>query len=198
MGGQEVNMNDDAINLSRPSHQPFGTVDMHSARRYDAWYETPAGKQMADAEEALLGACLARFPDAHSVLEIGCGTGHFSRWFAWFASHGLQVTGVDRSAGMLAVARERGAGPSYVDGAAEQLPFPDSNFDLAVFVTSLEFVSEPVTALREAGRVACMGLLLGVLNLASPLGLLRKVGAALHPSPYRTAHSTHPGNWKDL
>lgn len=168
-------------------------IDMESARRYDAWYETPAGGQIADAEEALLASRLAKFPRVDSVLEVGCGTGHFSRWLA---SRGLQVVGLDPSPAMLAVARERGGGPIYIDGSAEHLPFPDNSFDLVAFITSLEFMSDASTALQEASRVARLGLLLGVLNLASPLGVSRKVRAIFHSSPYRSAHFYTPWGLK--
>jgi SAM-dependent methyltransferase len=68
------------------------------------------------------------------------------------------------------------------------LPFADGSFDLVAFVTSLEFVADPAAALREARRVGRRGLILGVLNAASPLGLRRKLGARFRPSPYGPAH----------
>ncbi len=39
-------------------------------------------------------------------------------------------------------------------GDAHRLPFRDRSTDLAVFMTTLEFVEDPVCALREAVRVA--------------------------------------------
>lgn len=144
---------------------------------------------MADAEEALLGEMLGLLPGARSLLEVGCGTGHFARWFA---AQGLRVVGLDASPAMLAVACERDGGRDYVLGSAEQLPFADHSFDIVAFITSLEFVADPAAALREAGRVARRGLLLGVLNLASPLGVGRKAQALYRPSPYRAAVFSTP------
>jgi ubiquinone/menaquinone biosynthesis C-methylase UbiE len=170
--------------------RPFVDDGLSVARRYDRWYDTARGRQMAEAEESMLDDLLSGFADAASLLDVGCGTGHFSRWFA---SQGLRVVGLDPSPAMLAVAAERGEGPSYVRGAAESLPFTDDAFDVVAFVTSLEFVADTAAALREARRVGRLGMFLGVLNAASPLGLRRKVEARFRPSPYATArfHTTH-------
>ncbi|MHB1133159.1 MAG: class I SAM-dependent methyltransferase, partial [Chloroflexota bacterium] len=116
--------------------------------------------------------------------DVGCGTGHFTRWFA---GRGTGTVGLDPSPTMLTVAAERAEGPLYVRGSAEAMPFADGSFDLVAFVTSLEFLADPTAALREARRVARRGLLLGVLNAASPLGVRRKLEARLGPSPYGAA-----------
>jgi ubiquinone/menaquinone biosynthesis C-methylase UbiE len=118
----------------------------------------------------LLGSLLEGFPTAETVLDVGCGTGHFSRWLA---QRGLRVVGVDISSAMLERA-SRGDGIRYVYGDALALPFVDGSFDLVVFVTTLEFVDNPVRALREAIRVARAGLLLGVLNRCSILAVKRR------------------------
>ncbi|MHB1415634.1 MAG: class I SAM-dependent methyltransferase [Chloroflexota bacterium] len=164
--------------------QPFATFDLRAAHRYDAWYASPAGKQVAAAEEALLGELLGHFPGAGSLLEVGCGTGHFSRWFA---RQGLAVVGLDVGQAMLAVAGERAGGPHYAAGSALSLPFADGAFDLVAFVTCLEFIGERRRALQEAARVARRGIVLGLINQASPLGVWRKAKAHFRPSPYREA-----------
>ncbi|MCL4465577.1 MAG: class I SAM-dependent methyltransferase [Chloroflexi bacterium] len=165
--------------------QPFLDADLAAARRYDRWYETPRGQETAPAEEALLDDLLARFDGTASLLEIGCGRGHFTRWFA---GRRLRVVGLDPSPAMLAVAAEPDGGISHARGSAESLPFADGAFDLVAFVTSLEFLPNPAVALREARRVGRLGVILGVLNAASPLGLRRKLEAPFRPFPYGTAH----------
>lgn len=47
--------------------------------QYEAWYETPEGRRADSLEKAVL-RWLLRDVRADRVLEIGCGTGHFSRW----------------------------------------------------------------------------------------------------------------------
>jgi len=54
------------------------------------------------------------------LLDLGCGTGRFSRWFA---RRGAQVTGIDFSAGALAIARKQSQGnnPTYRHGSVFEL-----------------------------------------------------------------------------
>lgn len=60
--------------------------------------------------------------------------------------------------------------PPCVLGDGLALPFPTDTFDLVALITTLEFVADPLPALREAMRVARSGLILGVLNRHSWLG----------------------------
>jgi SAM-dependent methyltransferase len=63
---------------------------------------------VSSAEKDLLRWMLARFPSARSVLEVGCGTAHFTRWL----EPQRLVVGLERSAAMLREARRlRTEGP---------------------------------------------------------------------------------------
>lgn len=124
--------------------------DAAVAAGYERWYETPAGRRAEQVERELLRAMLAGVPRGARVLEIGCGTGRFTRWLA---ESGNRVVGVDRSAVMLAEARRRGAGP-WVLSDAQALALRDRSCAAAVLVTALEFVPDPLAALRDALRVA--------------------------------------------
>ncbi len=174
-------------------HHGAASFAAYRAESYDDWYATPEGSRIARAEEALLGQLLASLQGVRTALDIGCGTGHFTRWLA---SRGMETMGLDLSPAMLAVARERSPGIRYFQGVAEALPFADRSFDLAAFVTSLEFVADQERALLEAARVARRGLLLGVLNLASPLGIYRKALSRFRPSRYRHARFFTPWGLK--
>jgi len=151
--------------------RPFETA----AASYEAWYETPRGRRAGRAERGLLEALIKEFPGAETLLEVGCGTGHFA---AEFARHGLIVVGLDRSPAMLAELRRRHPGLPVVLGDAHALPFGDAAVDLALFVTTLEFLEHPATALREAVRVSRRGLILLALNRWSLGGLSRRRGPA--------------------
>jgi ubiquinone/menaquinone biosynthesis C-methylase UbiE len=154
--------------------------DVRFASHYEQWY-AGRGRRAATLEKRLLGKLLAGFPNARTALEIGCGTGYFTRWLA---SRGLEVVGLDSSLPMLREARRREDAP-LVLGDALDLPFSERSFDLVVFVTSLEFVAGHALALIEASRVARCGLLLGVLNRWSLTTLsYRLSGRAL----WRSAH----------
>jgi len=150
-------------------HTTSSVFDESVARDYEAWYEQGFGRRAVRQEEALLHQQLQRFPGASSLLEVGCGTGHFTRWFA---KQGLHVTGLDASPAMLEQAHLRN-GTNYLPGDALALPFENQRFDLVALITTLEFVPDPVQALREALRVARQGLLLGVLNRHSLLESVR-------------------------
>jgi SAM-dependent methyltransferase len=145
----------------------------HAAARYDAWYDSPRGQRVERAERALLGDLLVAFPGAESILEVGCGTGRFSAWL----SSALRVRGLDRSPAMLAEMRARHPGIPVILGDAHRLPLLDRSMDLVLFVTTLEFLENPLAALSEAVRVARRGVILLALNRWSVGGLSRRAGA---------------------
>ena len=146
-------------NRSNPFSDP-ALVD-----RYEAWYST-TGVRAGRLEKRLLRWLLARFPEARTLLEVGCGTGHFTRWFE---AQGLRATGLDISAAMMAEAARLGT-EVCVRGDALQLPFANGAFDLVALITTVEFLPDPAQALAEARRVARQGLILGVINRSSRVG----------------------------
>jgi SAM-dependent methyltransferase len=153
--------------LMPATSNPFD--DPGLAARYEGWYEG-SGRSADLQEKRLLAGLLTNFPEATTVLEVGCGTGHFTRWLA---EQGYRVTGLDCSEAMLTEARRRNGIP-YIRGDAMALPLADHRFDLTALITTLEFVSDPREALQEAMRVSAQGLLLGVLNRRSRLARKRK------------------------
>lgn len=155
-----------------------------AAARYDAWYHTARGAWIGEREFALLARALAPRP-GETLLDVGCGTGHFTRLFAQRAA--VRVVGLDPNLDWLrfAVAR-RTAGEDYVAGRGERLPFPDGSFDLTIAVTSLCFIRAQEDALREIVRVTRRRLALGLLNRRSLLYLQKGRGGGA--GAYRGAH----------
>lgn len=143
------------------AQNPFDSPEL--AARYESWYSGP-GRRADVLEKCVLKKLLRRL-DGRTILEIGCGTGHFTRWLRTI---GFEVTGLDSSAAMLEQARSH-KGDEYICGNALALPFGDRSFDIAAMITTLEFVGAPRTALREAFRISRSGLLLGVINRQSLL-----------------------------
>jgi ubiquinone/menaquinone biosynthesis C-methylase UbiE len=144
-----------------------------AAGRYEAWYTTPRGRRADAAERALLGRLLRGFSEARHVLEVGCGTGHFTRWLA---GQGWHVVGLDRAPAMLAEMHRSSPEIPLILSDAHPLPLPAGAVDLVVFVTTLEFLQEPSLALVEPGRVARQGLVVVALNPWSLGGLSRRWG----------------------
>lgn len=139
---------------------------------YEAWY-AGRGRRADREEKCLLAAMLRTIPLPASVLEVGCGTGHFTRWLR---AGGFRAVGVDLSSRMLAEAGKHG-GSCYVHADGLDLPFDDESFDVVTLITTLEFVADPRGALSEGVRVARKGLLLGVLNRCSLLARRRTASA---------------------
>lgn len=153
------------LSTSQPSdssRNPF--ADAGVASRYEDWY-LGSGRRVDELEKRLLHKLLRTLDGVKTVLDVGCGTGHFTRWFQEL---GYDAVGLDSSPEMLAEARRRIA-VSYQIGDAQDLPFAAQSFDVVALITTLEFVANPVKALSEAIRVARHGLLLGVLNRHSLL-----------------------------
>jgi len=145
-------------------HNPF--TQSETVAGYEAWYQTD-GFQADQKEKYLLKWLLRYYPQAHSILEVGCGTGHFTRWFR---QQGLQAVGYDLSHPMLEESIRLKSDP-VVQGDAMHLAFPAKSFDLLAFITTLEFLPHPTVALAEAFRIARQGIILGVLNRQSCLGV---------------------------
>ena len=144
-----------------------------AAAGYEAWYATRGGRRADVAERKLLLRLLEPFQDAHSAIEIGCGTGHFT---AFLARQGVVTIGLDRAKAMLSEGRRLFPLLPVVLGDAHQMPFRNGSADLAVFVTTLEFLEDPVLALREAVRVVRRGVVAITLNRYSLGGLSRRWG----------------------
>jgi SAM-dependent methyltransferase len=148
---------------------------------YDAWYDTPRGRWIGDTELRLLQRLLALRP-GETLLDVGCGSGWFTRRFA--AGNDYCVTGLDNAAARLAFARAHSHNERYLEGDARALPFADAAFDCVVSVAALCFVADWRLALREMARVARRRVVVGLLNRHSLLW--REKGGGV--GGYRGAH----------
>lgn len=150
---------------------------------YDAWYDSPRGRWIGELEYQLLLGQLKPRPGDH-VLDVGCGTGWFTRRFA--AIPGLHVTGVDLDTEALAFARSRDARATYTAADARALPFANGRFHLLVSVTALCFIPDWQAALNEMLGVTRGRFAIGVLNRGSLLW--REKGQDGGSGAYRGAH----------
>ncbi|MCK4728185.1 MAG: class I SAM-dependent methyltransferase, partial [Desulfobacterales bacterium] len=158
--------------------------DFKAAREYDNWYQSPENRFIADLEDQLLLGLLGHVR-GERVLDIGCGTG---RHLLMFLEMGLDITGLDASPYMLDIAREKlGHRAELHQGLAEDLPFEDNSFDIATFITTLEFVDDVQKALQEACRVAKNRIFLGVLNRYAIKGIERRLRGIFSESIYNRA-----------
>ena len=102
-----------------------------------------------------------------SLLDVGCGTGWFSRRAA---ADGFRVTGLDPNAAWLEYARAH-ASPDlrWVEGDARRLPFPDASFDHVLSIAALCFVDDERQAVTEIVRATRRRFAVGWLNRESLL-----------------------------
>ncbi|MGF1631720.1 MAG: methyltransferase domain-containing protein [Kiloniellaceae bacterium] len=95
----------------------------------------------------------AKVVEGERVLDVACGTGSFAREGARRGGADARVAGLDRNAGMLAVARRLAPDVDWREGLAEELPFGDGSFDVVASQFGLMFFEDRVKALAEMGRV---------------------------------------------
>lgn len=132
-----------------------------TADSYDAWYRTDRGGWIGETEYRLIYRYLQPHGGA-TLLDVGCGTGYFTRRFA---QEGLTVSGIDSDGTMIDYARaHRVANENYQQADARQLPFADKSFDYSVAITSLCFIAEQQQVIAEMIRVTRTRIVLGLLN----------------------------------
>ncbi len=105
---------------------------------------------IAEADAGVLPADL----DGLASIELGCGTGYVS---AWLARRGARPVGLDNSAAQLATASQlqRRFGLSFplLQASAEQAPFADASFDLAISEYGASIWCDPQAWIPEAARL---------------------------------------------
>ena len=90
------------------------------------------------------------------ALDVGCGPGALTARLVERLGVG-SVCAVDPSGPFVAAARTRFPGLDVRQGRAEELPWPDDSFDVAVAALVVHFMRDPVAGLREMGRVVRAG-----------------------------------------
>jgi SAM-dependent methyltransferase len=120
-----------------------------------------------------------------ALLDVGCGAGLAC---TLAAARGAQVTGLDATPELLAIARQRLPGVDLQLGDMESLPYPDHRFDVVTGFNSFQYAANPIRALREAKRVAKAGgqvviAVWGSLEETQAAGYLQALGSLLPPPP---------------
>lgn len=137
----------------------MSTADVNEARSVERNYLSP---EIAHQRFRTLEAMGVR--PGERVLDAGCGPGLLTRELARLAGEAGRVLAVDRSAGMLAVARERCAGMAQVEfrqSPVERLADTGETFDVVACTQVLLYIADvpPILAMMHSllapgGRIA--------------------------------------------
>jgi SAM-dependent methyltransferase len=103
-----------------------------------------------------------------SVLDVGCGIGHWTRALSRALPASVRFTGVDREPSWVQIATERAGNDPRFEfqvAAAEALPFPKASFDVVTCQCLLMHVAAPERVLAQMTRVVRPG---GLVVVAEP------------------------------
>ena len=124
-----------------------------------------------------------------SVLDVGCGAGHWGRKLLRVLPESARLRGIDIEASFVELASEQASVRDLTDrceyrqGTAEAIPFGDGEFDIVTCQTVLIHVADVAKALREMMRVTRPG---GCVIAAEPDNLTSTASLlAIHPRPER-------------
>jgi len=112
-----------------------------------------------------------RLERVQTVLDVGCGVGHWGQRLMRHLPDTTTLHGVDAEEAWVGGARERAVSLGQADrshfqrGTAEALPFPDESLDMVTCQTLLIHVPDVAAAVREMTRVLRPG---GLFLVAEP------------------------------
>ena len=142
------------------------------ASGYDNYYETDFGRKVDFLEKRAMSELIKDIP-RNDMLELGCGTGH---WTEYFVEQGFNVIATDSSKAMLNIAKNKQINADFITSDAQNLPFNNNTYSVIASVTMLEFTEDQESAIQEMYRVLKHEgwLILGCLNSKSVLGIRKE------------------------
>jgi ubiquinone/menaquinone biosynthesis C-methylase UbiE len=117
------------------------------------------GQLHRDFADRAIRIALAVAPAPSRVLDVGSGTGYALRQLAAALPDATELTGVDAAPEMVRVANEANGDRRvrFIEGTAEQLPWPDASVDLVISTTSFDHWADQRAGLAECARVLVPG-----------------------------------------
>jgi len=123
-----------------------------TAKLSDKRLETVLGRYIFSRQKELILDLVAP-RSGERLLGVDCGAGNYLQLFR---EKGCAVTGIDSSAEMLEIARDKlGGSTELILGKADDLPFSDNEFDIVTLITSLELSCNPQKAFSGKGSPSC-------------------------------------------
>jgi ubiquinone/menaquinone biosynthesis C-methylase UbiE len=169
--------------LAAAEHAPVEVPIVEVEDGYARWSTTydSVRNPLVDAEQPAVWELLESAPSGRA-LDAACGTGRHARRLVEL---GHEVTGVDQTEEMLALARDHVPEAQFIHADLAELPLEDDSFDLAVCALALEHFSDLGRPIAELARVLRPG---GRLILSESHPTLRAVGGAPHFVDAEGAH----------
>ncbi|MBN1627348.1 MAG: methyltransferase domain-containing protein, partial [Deltaproteobacteria bacterium] len=163
----------------------------------DCWVRPRIHKADAGRHSEIMHEVISPLRDA-VVLDIACGTGgaipHIDK--------SNDYTGLDLSYAMLMQAVKKAKKKGFrryalIEGNAEELPFPEDNFDLILIDTSLHMIPQYRRCITEVARTLKKG---GNMICSCPaVGINREFDALWSRiAPKRDLHSLRESDFKDV
>lgn len=153
---------------------------------YELWYEGRY-KRAEIYQKKIIGNLVKKDPRVKTLLEFGCGTTRFTRW--WHEI-GIEASGGDISPFMLGQGAHLFKG-DLVLADSHFMPFKDHTFDILAFITTFEYYRDPVMVIQEAVRVAKYGIVFGMMNRNSPKFFRRRVQQYFGKNPFYVTANFH-------
>jgi len=120
--------------------------------KYASTYDSQVKDYNSYQHEILFGMCYEYIKEGDSLLELGIGTGLSS---INFARAGLNVYGMDASAGMLEECRKKGFAKEIKQYNIQEdpLPYSDNAFSHIVCCGVFHFFGDLLPTIKEASRI---------------------------------------------
>jgi ubiquinone/menaquinone biosynthesis C-methylase UbiE len=152
-----------------------------------------ARADFSDSNQAYVADVVKSFPKRLArVVDLGCGPGDIAIRLSRAAAT-AQITGVDGSPAMLALARaalrsaQLEGRVGFVDGRLPGVPLPDGSFDLVLSKDMLHHLPDPQVLWSEVRRLGRPGAAVCVMDLSRPA-----TPAAAHEIVERVSGAEHP------
>lgn len=135
---------------------------------YERWWRPTLGRAFKGLtgpgmdEEMRIARLLLGLSAGHSVLDVACGPGNFTRSFGRAVGEKGLAIGIDASETMLSrgtrdLDRSGVANVCLLRGDATELPFVDGSFDAVCCFAALHLFADPFAALTDMTRVLAPG-----------------------------------------
>jgi ubiquinone/menaquinone biosynthesis C-methylase UbiE len=185
---QATNTNKEGTTMSATQLDHADAMTALRAKQQQVWSSGDYNRIAAltvPVNEAMVAA--AEIVPGEQVLDVATGTGHAA---LAAARAGARVTGIDYVPALLDIARGRAAAErldlGFVEAPAEELPFADGSFDVAVSAIGIMFAADHDRAASELVRVVRGGGRIVLASWTRPGfvgGILGIVGRHVSPPP---------------